>query len=245
MMATIPFAEKKLIPPGENDPRIKARIGILHVDDGNVADLYDFFKNRSGGIESHGHVRKDGHLYQYRDLDFEADANYKANPFALSFETQGLGEGEWTPAQLNTIKAIMLWCRDERGIPLRKVTSWNDPVGGWGYHILFDEWHPKAKSCPGPDRIKQFDNVLVPWMREQNQPKPPAEEELDVDVQAEVRAAIFGIKVPAPPGSKAEKHYGKGAKLSLPNAVYWALAESVGDAEESTLQEIAAALENQ
>ena len=166
-MALIPFAEKKLIPPGSSDPRIKARIGILHVDAGNAADLWDYFAHRSGGIESHGHIRKDGHLYQYRDTAYQADANYHANDFALSFETQGFGEGQWTDAQLDTIKRVMLWAKDAHGIPLRKVTSWADERGGWGYHTLFgapSHWTPVSKSCPGPARKVQFERVLVPWM---------------------------------------------------------------------------------
>jgi hypothetical protein len=168
-MALIPFAEHKLIPPGSNDPRIKARIGILHVDAGNVPDLYEFFRDRSGGIESHGHIRKDGHCYQYRDTDWQADANNLANDFALSFETQGFGEGEWTPEQIATIKRVMRWAKKAHGIPLRVVTRWDDPLGGWGYHTLWgapSPWTPVAKSCPGPDRIKQFHDVLVPWMND-------------------------------------------------------------------------------
>lgn len=165
-MAKIPFAKQQLIPPGVNDPRIEARIGILHVDAGNVYNLHDYFEDRSGGIESHGHIPKDGSLFQYRDTGWEADANYKANPFALSFETQGYGEGLWTDPQILMIKRVMLWAVTAHGIPLRKVTSWNDPRGGWGYHIQFPEWHPKPKSCPGPDRIKQFNRILVPWMAE-------------------------------------------------------------------------------
>lgn len=171
-MSLIPFATKRLITPGANDPRIEARIGILHVDAGNAYDLYDFFKNRSGGIESHGHIAKDGRLFQYRDTGWEADANYKANQFALSFETQGYGEGEWTHQQISMIKRVMLWARERHGIPLRKVTSWNDPRGGWGHHTLFgapSQWTPVAKSCPGPDRKKQFDNILVPWMAGANE----------------------------------------------------------------------------
>lgn len=171
-MAIIDFATKKLIPPGSNDPRIEARIGILHVDAANAYDLYDYFKDRSGGIESHGHITKSGKLFQYRDTAYEADANYKANAFALSFETQGYGEGEWTDDQIAMIKRVMLWAAKEHGIPLRKVTSWNDPRGGWGHHTLFGApgpWTPVAKSCPGPDRKKQFDNVLVPWMRDANE----------------------------------------------------------------------------
>lgn len=177
-MPLIPFAEKKLIPPGSNDPRITARVGILHVDDGNAFSLYDYFKNRSGGIESHGHIRKDGVLEQYRDTAYQADANYEANDFALSFESQGYGEGEWTAEQLATIKRVMLWAREVHGIPLRPVDRWDG--FGWGYHTMFGapgHWTPVAKSCPGPDRIRQFHEVLVPWMAEQNKPAKPSKPE--------------------------------------------------------------------
>jgi hypothetical protein len=152
---------------------VKVRIGILHVDAGNAADLYDFFKNRSGGIEAHGHIRKDGHLYQYRDLAFQADANHDANDFASSWETQGFGEGKWTKEQLDTIKKLMLWHRSELGIPLRQVTSWNDSKGGWGYHTMFgapSHWTPVSKSCPGPERKEQFHDILVPWMKTVDKP---------------------------------------------------------------------------
>lgn len=193
-MALIPFAEHKLIPPGSNDPRITARIGILHVDAGNVYDLHDYFDGPSGGIESHGHIAKDGHLFQYRDTGYQADANLLANDFAISFETQGFGEGEWTDEQLATIKRVMLWAKKAHGIPLRVVTRWDDPVGGWGYHTLFgapSPWTPVAKSCPGPDRKKQFHDVLVPWMAEPDQEDDVTPEDIEKIAQrtAELTAA--------------------------------------------------------
>lgn len=166
-MALIPFAVKRLIPPGANDPRIRPRIGILHVDAMNSHSLFDYFNGPSNGVESHGHVQLDGTLEQYRDTDWQADANHKANDFALSLETQGFGGGEWTDAQLATIKRFILWCHEEHGIPLRVVDSWDDARGGWGYHTLFgapSPWTPVAKSCPGPRRKTQFHNIIVPWL---------------------------------------------------------------------------------
>ena len=165
----IDFALQRLIVPGSNDPRIKARIGIWHVDAGNAFSLEDFFRNRSGGIESHGHVRSDGELEQYRDTGYEADANYHANPFALSFETQGFEMGIWNDAQLVTIKRTIMWGHKNHGIPLRLPRSWDDAEGGWGYHTLFgapSNWTPVAKSCPGPRRKEQFHDIIVPWMND-------------------------------------------------------------------------------
>jgi hypothetical protein len=35
-----------------------------------------------------------------------------------------------------------------------------------GYHTLYPEWTPYAgKTCPGPDRVKQFNKVLMPRIR--------------------------------------------------------------------------------
>lgn len=159
-----PFAVDRNIPPGSNDPAIKPRVAILHVDAGNASSLYDLFNGRSGGIESHFFIKKNGVIEQYRSIYFEADANYLANPFAVSIETQGYGEGEWTPEQIASIKRLLLWLRDEADIPLRKCPEWDS--SGVGYHIQFGtpgKWTNVRKSCPGPDRIKQFNNTLVPW----------------------------------------------------------------------------------
>lgn len=164
-MAIYPKAVKRLIPPGSNDPRITPRVAILHVDAGNSDSLYDYFARRSGGIESHFHVKLDGTVEQYRDTDYQADANHKANDFAVSIETQGYGDGEWTPAQLVAIRDLLRWVSRVHDIPLRKAQAWDGT--GIGYHIQFGApgaWTPVAKSCPGPRRIQQFDHTLMPML---------------------------------------------------------------------------------
>lgn len=173
-MAIYPRAVQKLIPPGPSDPRITPRVAILHVDAGNAESLYTYFRDRSGGVESHFHIRRDGTVEQYRDTDFEADANYRANPFAVSIETQGYGDGTWSAAQLSAIKALLKWLNKTHDIPLVKCATWDGT--GVGYHVQFGApgyWTPVAKSCPGPQRIKQFETLLVPWMREVSKTAPP------------------------------------------------------------------------
>jgi hypothetical protein len=165
-MAICPFAVPRLIPAGSNDPKIDARAAILHVDAGGAETLYEYFRDRSGGIESHFFIKWDGTIEQYRDTDYQADANYRANDFAISIETQGYGNGSWTKAQLKSIKRLLLWLHETEGIPLHKIGKWNG--AGVGYHTQFGApgpWTPVAKSCPGPNRIKQFEEVLVPWFR--------------------------------------------------------------------------------
>lgn len=166
MSGICPFAKPLLIPAGENDPPIKPRLAILHVDAGNAESLYLYFRDRSGGIESHFHVRLDGVIEQYRNIYYQADANLDANDFAVSIETQGYGGGKWNAAQLKSIKRLLKWLNSEAGIPLTKCQTWNG--SGVGYHVLFGApgpWTPVAKSCPGPLRIAQFNNDLIPWMK--------------------------------------------------------------------------------
>lgn len=180
-MAWYPKAVRREIAPGANDPAIRVVGAILHVDAGNASSLFNYFNGPSGGIESHFHIRKDGVVEQYRDTGREADANYKANSFLdgdvrkgyVSVETQGLEAGEWTPEQVAAIKALLSWLSATHGFPLRKCRDPRDP--GVGFHTLFgapSAWTPVSKSCPGPDRKRQFERVLVPWFAAASAPKP-------------------------------------------------------------------------
>lgn len=124
---------------------------------------------------------------QYRSIYYQADANYHANDFAVSIETQGFGAGEWTGPQVTAIKALLQWLNTEAGIPLRKATDWDG--SGVGYHTMFgspSHWTPVAKSCPGPDRIKQFYDVLVPWMEGSDMPLNDAD-------KAWIRETVEGV----------------------------------------------------
>lgn len=222
MSGLCPFARHRIIPPGSNDPAIRPRVAILHVDAGNATSLYDYFRHRSGGIESHFHVQADGGLEQYRDIYHQADANHHANDFAVSIETQGYGAGEWTDAQLATIKRLLVWLNSEAGIPLVKCPRWDG--AGVGYHIQFGSpgwWTPVAKSCPGPDRVRQFHDVLVPWMSAGATPQPTQQEddmpytdwpEKDRKALAtDVAKAVAELTFPAPWNDKGDRK-----RVSLP-----------------------------
>jgi hypothetical protein len=200
-MALYPGAVKKLINPGSSDPPITVIGVILHVDAGNSGSLYNYFKDRSGGIESHFHIPKVGPPEQYRNTGYEADANYKANSFLkdgkrygfISVETQGLERGEWNDHQISEIKKLLLWAHKTHGVPLRRCPAWN--AGGVGYHTMWgapSQWTPVSKSCPGPDRIKQFNNVIVPWLNTATTPKPSTGEAMAFDNTEinQIRAAV-------------------------------------------------------
>lgn len=170
-MALYPAAIKRLIPPGPNDPRVDTMVGTIgHVAVSMADSLHDYFNGPSGGVESHFYIRLTGVVEQYRDTAYEADANYKANSWTsggkrygfISYETEGMGDGTWTDAQLAAIKDLILWVDATHGSPLRKAPG--PFAAGHGYHCLYPEWNYPVHSCPGAERVKQFNNVLVPWM---------------------------------------------------------------------------------
>ena len=162
----LPFATHELIPPGSNDPTIVPVGNVFHIAVSESSDLHDFFATRSGGIESHGYILRDGTVKQYRALNREADAQADGNSFTfdgklcgfLSWETQGGEFGEWTTAQVATIKRIILWTHANLGTPLTQTPAWNRP--GNGYHSLFSQWNPNGHTCPGRDRIQQWPSIL-------------------------------------------------------------------------------------
>lgn len=161
-----------------NDPLLDVVHGlILHVDGGNATSLVKWFDGPSQGIESHVFITKDvkNPNEQFRDTSREADANYKANSWIgsdgkrhgfLSAETQGTGAGKWNKKQLDDIKELILITSKEHDFPLRKVGSYHGH--GIGYHTQFPEWtNVPGKTCPGKDRIVQYNEVILPWLAEQ------------------------------------------------------------------------------
>lgn len=213
-MAIYSGARYRPITPGANDPAIIPIGVILHVDAGNSGSLYDYFSSKSGGIESHFFIRKDGGVEQYRDTAVEADANYHGNSFIrggkrygfISVETQGLVDGDWTDQQLTEIKKLLLWAHTIHDIELRKCPAWNE--AGVGYHVMWGApgpWTPVAKVCPGPNRVRQFEKVLVPWMKTALI-KPPVGDDMpftDAQIRALVQAELeeYGKRLFGPGGS--------------------------------------------
>lgn len=184
-MAWYPGAVKKEIRPGANDPVIIPLGIILHTDSGNSGSLFNYFNGPSGGIESHFHIPKKNPVEQYRDTGYEADANLKANSFYIdgirygfiSVETQGYDTDPWNDYQLAEIKKLILWGKSVH--PRIQLRVCPGPFSaGIGYHTLFGSpgpWTPVAKTCPGPVRIKQFNDVLVPWFKTAT---PPTEDDM-------------------------------------------------------------------
>lgn len=141
-------------PGGYMDPRLV----IFHVTAGE-GDAQPH-----SGLEWHFEVSYSGAIEQGVDTNQQAAANYLANPFAISIETEGFGDGVWTDAQLDSLVLLSEWSMANHPLILRqRCPVWDG--SGFGYHVMFGApgpWTPVAKSCPGPRRIRQFDEVLLP-----------------------------------------------------------------------------------
>lgn len=129
--------------------------------------LYNFFLG-SSNLESHFWISNTGLIEQYVDTNVRADANLKANGFAISVETESSVEAteRWTPEQAAALVALGDWAAREHGIPRVQIPAWNG--AGFGWHIMFGApgpWTPVAKSCPGPARVKQAQNEIIPAIK--------------------------------------------------------------------------------
>lgn len=154
--------------------RIVPRVIVLHVIDG------DGDARPHSGLEWHFEVFKDGRIQQQVDTTRRADANYRANPFAISIETEGTEFGFWTEAQIASIVKLCRWLlRVHPTIEPQLCDAWDG--SGVGFHTMWgapSEWTPVAKSCPGPNRKKQFPGVLEQILNEEDD-MSAAEEKLD------------------------------------------------------------------
>ena len=152
---------------------------VLHVAAGEAASLHGWFSNPQARASSHFYVRRDGTVEQYVAIDRISWAGVQSDNRAISIETQGLGHGEWTAAQVASIIKIIRFCQSKfPSIPSRLMQSSKRSEKGIGWHALGvpasyaqknqgvsqtggELWSgAPGKICPGPDRIKQIPGIV-------------------------------------------------------------------------------------
>lgn len=183
-MSLYPGAVHKLLPESDTEsdtqPRITPR-AIIHHSAGGKGSLYGWWQNpQSNGLECHFWIGDDGTVEQYMDTNVRADANGEANGFAISIETESTVHASepWTAAQVEAIVALDDWLCRVHQIPRRLMTS---PTGsGLAWHVQFGAPGPwtraRGKVCPGPARIAQMTDEIVPRVQARlttPAPKPP------------------------------------------------------------------------
>lgn len=174
-MAICPFATQRLLPENRTQPISGGqRIFIAHSIVGSAEGAYGYFL-RSTNLESHFILRKNGEIIQLIDTARTADANYQANTFAISVETEDNGDPDndlWTPAQLYSLVRLGVWARsahpDIANIP---ANAWNGT--GYGYHSQYREWSLYRKTCPGVVRVKQWKDFVLPEIIKANAKPAP------------------------------------------------------------------------
>ena len=117
------------------------------------------------GLEWHFWVGYDGYVEQLVDTERRADANYHANSFAISIETEDDGDPDrqpWREAQLMALVDLIDWCCVTHNIPKAEPLSWFG--SGVGYHTMWgapSPWTPVAKTCPGKVRKAQWPGLMA------------------------------------------------------------------------------------
>lgn len=156
----------RLLPESATSLRIAPRLWIAHSIVGSAAGAYRYFRDATN-LESTFIVTLGGAIWQLMDTTRKADANYRANPFALSVETEDRGDPDhdpWTDRQLEALAWLGRKCHEVHpAIKLQRAPTWDG--SGYGYHTMFGApgpWTPVSKTCPGRVRIRQFNEELLP-----------------------------------------------------------------------------------
>lgn len=134
-----------------------------------------YFARPDVGVESTFIVDYDGEILQVMPAYARADANGSANRRAISIEVVGTGDEPFTPEQLASVIRICRWACDEHPIARQRIGQ--ESSSGIGWHVMHGAPGPwtsvKGKVCPGPLRIAQVVNVVIPAVQEQPTPTPP------------------------------------------------------------------------
>lgn len=170
-MATwYPNAVRKPIVRNFGGRRSRTRAVVLHVDAGGANSLQGWFNSPASGASSHFYVKYDGTVEQYVDADLVAWTQREGNASCVGIETQGKGDGMWTPAQLRALAALVRWLCDRYGIPKASMGNSRTTSRGIGYHRMGidpwrvsggETWGPRGKVCPGNDRVVQFPGLVA------------------------------------------------------------------------------------
>lgn len=184
-MATwYPHAVRKPIVRNHGGTRRSTRGVVNHVDAGGADSLQGWFNNPAASASSHFYVKYNGVVEQYLDADLIAWCQRDGNTTCVSIETQGKGDGAWTPAQFDALVALNRWLCERYGLPKQSMGNSRPSSRGMGIHRFGispwrvsggEVWGPTGKACPGDQRVDQFP-ALVAAVRGNSAPtsKPAA-----------------------------------------------------------------------
>lgn len=182
----------------QTQPRMRQHdIICVHTMVGYLTSTYAMFKEHGfTGTESHVGIGGkwgpdqaadlDGVIWQFQDTDFTADANLEGSWHVLSIETADNAPVRpeqimpWTGQQvLSLVDVIAAWCV-EYAIPPVLIPDTKPGRRGLAYHYQGvgpnlvpggEKWSAAGHVCPGPARVKQFTEVVIPLVQAKLKPK--------------------------------------------------------------------------
>lgn len=191
-MVTV-YPDARFLPLGAEtqDPLQVKNIVCVHTMVGYLISTDRYFRIGNGegyrGTESHFGIggkwgpdlnavggSLDGVVYQWQDLDFQADANYLGNGEVISIETADNAERPiepWTTHQLSSLVKLCVWLCNKYSIPPSLIPDTRPGRRGLAYHAQGAaervpggvQWSTTpSKDCPTAERIRQFRDIVVP-----------------------------------------------------------------------------------
>lgn len=170
-MATFyPGAVQRIISRNHGGRRALTEAVVLHVDAGGANTLFGWFSNPASSASSHFYVKYDGTIEQYLDADLIAWTQRAGNTRCIGIETQGVGSGSWTEAQLASLTALVGWLCDRYSLPKASMGNSRKGSRGIGIHRFGidpwrvnggEVWGGRGKACPGDARVGQFPGLVA------------------------------------------------------------------------------------
>ena len=137
-----------------------------------------YFSDSKVNVESTFIVDLDGGCLQIMEAYERADANGDSNARAMSVEMVGQAGDPFTAAQLDRLAGIADWACDNHPIERRRIPA--PTQSGIGWHVMFGAPGPwtkvRGKECPGPKRIAQVRDRLIPALVGRPAPSPTSED---------------------------------------------------------------------
>ena len=142
-----------------------------------------YFASSNVDVESTLIVDYDGGCLQIMEASEKADANTTASRRAISVEVVGTADEPYTAAQVARCKDIAKWACENHPIARRQCPAHDE--SGLGWHVMFGAPGPwttvSGKECPGPKRIVQVRDVIIPSVRLSSSLTPaPTQEDTDM-----------------------------------------------------------------
>jgi hypothetical protein len=173
----------------QTQPRLKQKdIICVHTMVGYLTSTLSMFEQGGfTGTESHFGVggiwggdktrELDGVAYQFQDTDFTADANFEGSWHIISIETADNAPDKpedilpWTHKQeMKIVELIVELCK-MYNIPPVLIPDTKPGRRGLAYHYQGvppnlvaggERWSKAGHVCPGPVRVEQFKNRIIP-----------------------------------------------------------------------------------